>query len=172
MNYPFVFAPAEGNKKKSLYKTADTRMWRDPADPIAVAYDPAIQNGVPAPHMLPLTNYSRHYGQAVQGYAVPGAQWLPQYLMPHVPQVEEGGYMAREGGYGREGYMSRERGVVMMPAAAEQVPFNPMIPQITTHMSALQLGTAGSVSINQMVEDSSLFFYKRINSCHVIFSYI
>lgn len=151
-----------GNKKKSLYKSQDAgRMWREAGESMAaVSYDPntLAQNGVAAPHMLPtIANYGRHYGaQAVQGYAVPGAQWVPQYLVQpaaHMPQVDEtyalpmgaAGHM--NAGYKGDG--QHARGIsVMMPATADPtaVPYNPMIPQITTHMSALQLGSAGSVS--------------------------
>lgn len=47
------------------------------------------QNGVAATHMLPaatLTQYSRHYGQALPGYGVPGAHWMgAHYLVPSAP---------------------------------------------------------------------------------------
>lgn len=53
------------------------------------------QNGVPTAHMLPaatLAQYSRHYGQAVPGYSVPGAPWVTPYLVqagpPHMQQVD------------------------------------------------------------------------------------
>lgn len=53
------------------------------------------QNGVATAHMLPtatLTQYGRHYGQAVPGYSVPGAPWVTPYLVqpapPHMQQVD------------------------------------------------------------------------------------
>lgn len=53
------------------------------------------QNGVAATHMLPaatLTQYSRHYGQALPGYSVPGTPWVAPYLVhpspPHMQQVD------------------------------------------------------------------------------------
>lgn len=54
------------------------------------------QNGVAASHMLPaatLTQYSRHYGQALPGYhSVPGTPWVAPYLVqtapPHMQQVD------------------------------------------------------------------------------------
>lgn len=53
------------------------------------------QNGVAATHMLPaatLTQYSRHYGQALPGYSVPGTPWVTPYLVqtapPHMQQVD------------------------------------------------------------------------------------
>lgn len=56
-----------GNKKKNLYKNNEnTKMWRDNAEGITVAYDPsALQsNGVAGQHMMPATLGSyRHFGQ-------------------------------------------------------------------------------------------------------------
>lgn len=53
------------------------------------------QNGVATAHMLPtatLAQYSRHYGQAVPGYSVPGGPWVTPYLVqtgpPHMQQVD------------------------------------------------------------------------------------
>lgn len=52
------------------------------------------QNGVATTHMLPtaLTQYSRHYGQALPGYSVPGTPWVTPYLVqtapPHMQQVD------------------------------------------------------------------------------------
>lgn len=139
-------------------------MWRDGSENMAaVAYDPntLAQNGVAAPHMLPaaLAQYGRHYtAQAVQGY-VSGPQWLPQYVMQptaHMPQVDDGYAMPMgaathmNAGYKGDGQRSN---LVMMPAAADPsaVQFNPMIPQLTTHMSALQLGAPGSVSMRHIL---------------------
>lgn len=56
-----------GNKKKNLYKNNEnTKIWRDNAEGITVAYDPgALQsNGVAGQPMMPtaLGNY-RHFGQ-------------------------------------------------------------------------------------------------------------
>ncbi|XP_063233084.1 protein alan shepard isoform X2 [Bacillus rossius redtenbacheri] len=124
-----------GNKKRSLYKSSpDQRMWRDLNDSVVFqpggGYDPSgmAQNGVASQHVLPAAlaaQYGRHFGaQAVQGYSLPGAPWpVPQYVMPatHMAQVE------------------------MMPSAdPSSVQYGQMIPQLATHMSALQLGTTGS----------------------------
>ena len=52
------------------------------------------QNVVATTHMLPtaLTQYSRHYGQALPGYSVPGTPWVTPYLVqtapPHMQQVD------------------------------------------------------------------------------------
>lgn len=53
------------------------------------------QNGVATTHMLPataLTQYSRHYSQALPGYSVPGTPWVAPYLVhpspPHMQQVD------------------------------------------------------------------------------------
>lgn len=56
-----------GNKKKNLYKNNEnTKIWRDNAEGLTVAFDPsALQsNGVAGQHMMPaaLSNY-RHFGQ-------------------------------------------------------------------------------------------------------------
>ena len=58
------------------------------------------QNGVATTHMLPaaaLAQYSRHYGQAVPGYNVPGAPWVTPYLVqtgpPHMQQVDVSLYL-------------------------------------------------------------------------------
>lgn len=152
-----------GNKKKSMYKNQDTgRMWRDAGETMAaVTYDPnpLAQNGVATPHILPaIANYGRHYGtQTVPGYAVPGAPWVPQYLVQpaahaHMPQVDESYAMSMGAGHMNAGYKGDGQHArtisVMMPPTADPsgVQFNPMIPQLTTHMSALQLSSAGSVS--------------------------
>lgn len=127
-----------GNKKRVLFKGADQRMWRDSSEPGTwlhcgglvppggpVSYDPSAgQNGVATQHILPtLGQYGRHYSTgAVQGYQLPAPSWVPQYVMqPHMPQVE------------------------MMPSAdPSSVQYSSMIPPLTTHMSALQIGTPSS----------------------------
>ncbi|XP_066995646.2 protein alan shepard [Anabrus simplex] len=115
-----------GNKKRSMYKSPEQRMWRESGEGAPVSYDPSAmaQNGVATQHMLPaLAQYGRHYStQAVQGYSLPTGPWLPQYIMqPHVAQME------------------------MMPSAdPSSVQYSSLIPQLPTHMSALQIGTAGS----------------------------
>lgn len=129
-------------------------MWRDGTENLsAVTYDPntLAQNGVATP-MLPaaIAQYGRHYQQTVQGYPMPGTQWVPQYLMQpttHIPQVEDAYAMPMGGAHMNTGYKGdgQRSNLVMMPTADPSVQYNPMIPQITTHMSALQLGT-GPVS--------------------------
>ncbi|XP_043282903.1 protein alan shepard isoform X3 [Venturia canescens] len=117
-----------GNKKKSLYKST---IWRETGDNMTLNYDPsgAGQNGVPTAHMLPtatIAQYSRHYGQAVPGYSVPGAPWVTPYLVqtgpPHMQQVD------------------------MMPTADPSNAQYSMIPQITTQMSTLHLGTGSYIA--------------------------
>ncbi|XP_021927446.1 protein alan shepard isoform X4 [Zootermopsis nevadensis] len=155
-----------GNKKRSLYKSPDQRMWRDGGElcvfdlyqAAAVSYDPSgmSQNGVTAQHMLPaaLTQYGRHYGaQTMQSYSLPGNPWLPQYVMqpaPHITQMEDQfacqvATTSHMHSYKNENQHSR--GIsVMMPTSADpsSVQYSSMIPQLATHMSTLQLGTAGS----------------------------
>ncbi|XP_033221532.1 protein alan shepard isoform X2 [Belonocnema kinseyi] len=115
-----------GNKKKSLYKST---IWRETGDNMTLNYDASGvgQNGVATTHMLPaaaLAQYSRHYGQAVPGYNVPGAPWVTPYLVqtgpPHMQQ--------------------------MMPSADPSNPQYSMIPQLTTQMSTLHLGTGSYIA--------------------------
>ncbi|XP_024226764.1 protein alan shepard isoform X9 [Bombus impatiens] len=117
-----------GNKKKSLYKST---IWRETGENITLNYDTSGvgQNGVATTHMLPaatLTQYSRHYGQALPGYSVPGTPWVTPYLVqtapPHMQQVD------------------------MMPSADPSNPQYSMIPQLTTQMSTLHLGTGSYIA--------------------------
>ncbi|XP_024942251.1 protein alan shepard isoform X9 [Cephus cinctus] len=117
-----------GNKKKSLYKST---MWRETGDNMTLNYDASGvgQNGVATAHMLPaatLAQYSRHYGQAVPGYSVPGTPWVTPYLVqtgpPHMQQVD------------------------MMPSADPSNPQYSMIPQLATQMSTLHLGTGSYIA--------------------------
>lgn len=178
-----------GNKKKSLYKNQDTgRMWRDANETMAaVTYDPntLAQNGVATPHMLPaaIANYGRHYGtQTVPGYTMPGAPWVQQYLVPsaghpHMPQVDETYGMPMGTAHMNAGYKGdgqHARGIsVMMPATADPngVQFNPMIPQLTTHMSALQLGSAGSVILNFILFDCLYPQFICFFLCFTVYKY-
>ncbi|XP_070169288.1 protein alan shepard isoform X6 [Polyergus mexicanus] len=117
-----------GNKKKSLFKST---IWRETGENITLNYDTSGvgQNGVAATHMLPaatLTQYSRHYGQALPGYSVPGTPWVAPYLVhpspPHMQQVD------------------------MIPSADPSNPQYSMIPQLTTQMSTLHLGTGSYIA--------------------------
>ncbi|KOX68666.1 Protein alan shepard [Melipona quadrifasciata] len=116
-----------GNKKKSLYKST---IWRETGENMTLNYDTSGvgQNGVATTHMLPtaLTQYSRHYGQALPGYSVPGTPWVTPYLVqtapPHMQQVD------------------------MMPSADPSNPQYSMIPQLTTQMSTLHLGTGSYIA--------------------------
>lgn len=128
---PLLVKFADGGiKKRNIYKSQDQRMWKDGGEAAPVSYDPSgmAQNGVTTQHMLPaaLTQYGRHYGaQTMQSYSVPGNPWLPQYVMPPAPHMTQ---------------------VEMMPTSADpsSVQYGSMIPQLTTHMSTLQLSTGGS----------------------------
>lgn len=72
-------------------------LWYVLSQNITLNYDTSGvgQNGVATTHMLPaatLTQYSRHYGQALPGYSVPGTPWVTPYLVqtapPHMQQVD------------------------------------------------------------------------------------
>lgn len=128
---PLLVKFADGGiKKRNIYKSQDQRMWKDGGEAAPVSYDPSgmAQNGVTTQHMLPaaLTQYGRHYGaQTMQSYSMPGNPWLHQYVMPPTPHMTQ---------------------VEMMPTSADpsSVQYGSMIPQLTTHMSTLQLSTGGS----------------------------
>ncbi|KYN42637.1 Protein alan shepard [Trachymyrmex septentrionalis] len=117
-----------GNKKKSLFKST---IWRETGENMTLNYDTSGvgQNGVATTHMLPttaLTQYSRHYSQALPGYSVPGTPWVAPYLVhpspPHMQQVD------------------------MIPSADPSNPQYSMIPQLTTQMSTLHLGTGSYIA--------------------------
>ncbi|XP_018309938.1 protein alan shepard isoform X2 [Mycetomoellerius zeteki] len=117
-----------GNKKKSLFKST---IWRETGENMTLNYDTSGvgQNGVATTHMLPttaLTQYSGHYSQALPGYSVPGTPWVAPYLVhpspPHMQQVD------------------------MIPSADPSNPQYSMIPQLTTQMSTLHLGTGSYIA--------------------------
>ncbi|EFA07784.2 Protein alan shepard-like Protein [Tribolium castaneum] len=140
-----------GNKKKNMYKNNENaKMWRDGTEGMAVAgYDPntLAQNGVAAQHMIPaaISNFRAPYGQYA-GYA-PGAQWVPQYVMPApMPTVDDSynipGHMAP---YKSDG--QGPRGIPMMlPSPEAAVQYANVIPQLTAQMQAMQLGTGSYIS--------------------------
>ncbi|KAF4518612.1 hypothetical protein B566_EDAN009861 [Ephemera danica] len=151
-----------GNKKRSnLYKSPDQRMWgKDVGEGAPVAYDPSgvmTQNGIPT-QLLPasLGQYGRTpYGTQLQGYSMPSTPWVPaQYVMqPHLQQVEDqytcqlAATQTHSYPYKSENQHSRSISVPclqMMPSTDPAMQFSSMIPGLTTHMSALQLGTSGS----------------------------
>ncbi|XP_075237585.1 RNA binding motif single stranded interacting protein alan shepard isoform X2 [Lycorma delicatula] len=122
-----------GQKKRSTYR-GDTRIWREGSEMAHVAYYDMMmagllmQNGVATQHMLPATlaQYGRYTAaQPMSGYPIPTAQWPLQYIMqPAAP------------------HMTTQ--VDMMTQATgdpSSVQYGSVLPQITTHMSALQLGT-------------------------------
>ncbi|XP_071446428.1 protein alan shepard isoform X1 [Hetaerina americana] len=89
----------------------------------------------------------------VQGYSLPTTPWLPtQYVMqaPHMQQVEDQftcqlATQTHMHTYKNDNQHSQAGISVMMPSAdPTSVQYGSMIPQLTTHMSTLQLGTAGS----------------------------
>ncbi|XP_059472345.1 protein alan shepard isoform X4 [Neocloeon triangulifer] len=122
------FADGGNKKRNAMYKSPDQRMWaKDMGEGAPVAYDQSLmaQNGIPT-QLLPALNhqYGRPYTGQIQSYSMPNPTWMPaQYVMqPHLQQVEQ-----------------------MMPSTDPTMQFaGSMIPQLTTHMSALQLGTSGS----------------------------
>lgn len=83
-----------GSKKKNPFKSPDpnARTWRDGAEGIPVTYDPNLQqNGIGVnvgAHIgMP---YGRFSAPQVGGYAVPGSQWVPSYMMTQpIAQVDD-----------------------------------------------------------------------------------
>ncbi|KAK4873849.1 hypothetical protein RN001_013209 [Aquatica leii] len=145
-----------GNKKKNQYKNNDnSRMWRDGAEAIApVAYDPnaLAQNGVAAQHMMPATisNFSRHYGQ-MPAYAMPSAQWVPQYVMSAAPmqQVDDSYNLAAShmgAAYKNDGQPPRGVSVMLPSPEPTAVSYNHMIPQLTAQMGTMHLSTGSYIS--------------------------
>ncbi|KAK6620448.1 hypothetical protein RUM44_006849 [Polyplax serrata] len=149
-----------GNKKRTLYKTDQRGSWRDPTEVVTgapVTFDPntMTQNGVAAQHILPaaLSQYGRHYGaaQAVPSYSLQATSWVPQFVMPHphMTQVDEQ-FTCQLATPAIHGYKNDNaaRGIsVMMSSDPSPVQYGAMIPQITAHMNALQIGTPGSAYI-------------------------
>ncbi|XP_065338515.1 RNA-binding motif, single-stranded-interacting protein 1 isoform X4 [Cloeon dipterum] len=121
------FADGGNKKRNAMYKSPEQRMWaKEMGEGAPVAYDQSLmaQNGIPT-QLLPALNhqYGRPYTSQIQSYSMPNPAWMPaQYVMqPHLQQVE------------------------MMPSTDPTLQYaGSMIPQLTTHMSALQLGTSGS----------------------------
>lgn len=74
-----------GSKKKNAFKSPDPtqRTWRENAEGIPVAYDPSIsQNGIGVNVGTPIgVPYGRFNTPPVGGYAIPGSQWVPGYMM-------------------------------------------------------------------------------------------
>ncbi|XP_018330605.1 protein alan shepard isoform X2 [Agrilus planipennis] len=144
-----------GNKKKNQYKNNENaRIWRDGSDAIQqVAYDPnaLAQNGVTAQHMMPaaaISNYGRHYGQ-VSAYAMPSAPWVPQYVMSAPPlQTVEDGYNLAAASHLSAAYKGDgqpPRGMSVMLSSPEPA-YNHMIPQLTTQMGTMHIGTGSYIS--------------------------
>ncbi|XP_029834100.1 RNA-binding motif, single-stranded-interacting protein 1 isoform X9 [Ixodes scapularis] len=117
-----------GNKKRTLYKNHDHRMWRD-GEGIPLTYDQSAisQNGWcrVAQQLLPaLGSYQRTYSTApVSTYALPGATtWVhpTQYIMqaPHMTAAAQ-----------------------MIPSSLDPMThaYSPILPQLTAQMSQLQL---------------------------------
>lgn len=134
---PLLVKFADGGQKKRSPFRNENRIWREGSEVGIpnihwlkgghVAYDPTglTQNGVATPHMLPtaLAQYNRYAATQPLSYPLP-TPWLQHYVMqptPHMTQLD-----------------------MMSQADPNSVPYSSMIPQLTTHMSALQLSTPGS----------------------------
>ncbi|KAL0268228.1 UNVERIFIED_CONTAM: hypothetical protein PYX00_010256 [Menopon gallinae] len=148
-----------GNKKRTLYKNDQRGPWRDASEVATfyfqgapVSFDPnaMTQNGVTTQHLLPaaLSQYGR-YGatQAVQGYSLQATSWVPQFVMPHSQADDQ--YTCQLATPAIHSYKNENaaRGISMMSSDPSPVQYGAMIPQLTAHMNALQIGTPGSAYI-------------------------
>ncbi|XP_039430254.1 protein alan shepard isoform X4 [Culex pipiens pallens] len=141
-----------GSKKKNPFKSPDpnARTWRDGAEGIPVTYDPNMQqNGIGVnvgAHIgMP---YGRFGTPQVGGYAVPGSQWVPSYMMTQPIQQVDDQYVQMQAQhmsvgtpYKTDAVQSvQPRGVSMIMSSenpATAVPYG-MMPQLTT----LQIGSS------------------------------
>ncbi|GAB0093378.1 Protein alan shepard [Sergentomyia squamirostris] len=141
-----------GSKKKNAYKSPDpnARTWRDVTEGIPVAYDPAIpQNGVSVNVGTTIgVPYTRFGTPQVGGYALPGSQWVPGYMMaqPMAPvddqymQMTAAPHLGVSPAYKPDGVTPvQPRGISMvMSSDAAGVPYGAMMPQLAT----LQIGSS------------------------------
>ncbi|XP_025409111.1 protein alan shepard isoform X1 [Sipha flava] len=139
-----------GQKKRNTSYRSDSRLWRESENggcvrfPVQhymlqgshVGYD-GTHNGLTGTggsHVIPATlaqYVGRHYTtQALpaHGYSIPASSWLPQYVMQpapphHLAQIETPVCCQ-----------------MIQPADPGSVQYGSVIPQLATHMSALQLG--------------------------------
>lgn len=122
------FADSGLKKRTNLYRN-DVRLWPRDSDSThgTLTYEhPMTPNGV-ATSMIPAAaiQYQRFTPAGTTAPIPAGySPWVPQYMLPapHMSQVE------------------------MMPQAGDpgMTQYSSMIPQLTAHMSALQIGTTGS----------------------------
>ncbi|XP_050439956.1 protein alan shepard isoform X3 [Adelges cooleyi] len=131
-----------GQKKRNTNYRSDSRLWRENENggcvrfPVQhymlqgshVGYDGGHSGSTPGAHVLPtaLAQYvGRHYAtQALpaHGYSIPASTWVPQYVMQpapphHLAQID----------------------MIQQPDP-NSVQYGSVIPQLATHMSALQIG--------------------------------
>lgn len=116
-----------GNKKRTLYKNHEHRMWRE-GEGIPLTYDQSgiSQNGVTQQLLPALGSYQRTYSTApVSTYALhSGTTWVQptQYIMqaPHMTAAQ------------------------MIPSSLEPIThaYSHLVPQLTAQMSQLQLSSA------------------------------
>uniref|UniRef100_U5ESB6 Protein alan shepard n=1 Tax=Corethrella appendiculata TaxID=1370023 RepID=U5ESB6_9DIPT len=140
-----------GSKKKNPFKSPDpnaARTWRDVAEGVPVTYDPTLQqNGIGVnvgAHIgMP---YGRFGTPQVGGYAMPGSQWVPSYMMTQPIAPVEDQYVPMPAPHLSVGtpYKTdavggvQPRGVSMiMSSENPAVPYG-MMPQLAT----LQIGSS------------------------------
>lgn len=116
-----------GSKRRNQYKNQEHRLWQERGEGLQVAYDQSVipQNGVASQLVSPLSGYQRPYSTSVPYQLQPGTTWV------HPPQY------------------------IVQPPLAQMIPsqldpstlhYGALMPQLTTHMSQLQLSGTSYVA--------------------------
>uniref|UniRef100_A0A182SB33 Protein alan shepard n=1 Tax=Anopheles maculatus TaxID=74869 RepID=A0A182SB33_9DIPT len=138
-----------GSKKKNPFKSPDpnTRTWREGAEGIPVTYDPNMQqNGIGVnvgTHInMPYRGFST---PQVGGYAVPGSQWVPSYMMTQaIAPVEEQQYVQVPASHLSVGTPYKTDGVTPQQYISPTYPYYPTHPTSVIH--TLQMGDTEQAS--------------------------
>ncbi|CAG9817625.1 unnamed protein product, partial [Phaedon cochleariae] len=155
-----------GSKKKNLYKNNENgKLWRDGAEGLAVAYggaDGGLGNGVAGQHLMPALPNFRTYNQ------FPYGQWPIQYLMhPPLQSVEDSYNLSGHMGAPYKSDGQGPRGIpLMMPSTDTSIPFTNIIPQLTTQMGTMQLGTGSYISPQYQYYQPSILHAMPVDSEH------
>ncbi|XP_053677473.1 protein alan shepard [Anopheles nili] len=167
-----------GSKKKNPFKSPDpnTRTWREGTEGIPVTYDPNMQqNGIGVnvgTHInMPYRGFST---PQVGGYAVPGSQWVPSYMMTQaIAPVEEQQYVQVPASHLSVGTPYKTDGVTpVQPRGVSMIMSsdNPatvqygMVPQLAT----LQIGSSPILSLPQQQYISPSYPYYPTHPTSVI----
>lgn len=116
-----------GNKRRNQFKGAEQRLWHE--RPELQLYENSMsgmnhQNGVPSQLVSPISGYQRSYSTPVSPYQIP-----PSTTWVHTPQ-----------------YIVQPPLAHMIPPSLDQIQYGTLLPQITAHMSQLQLSGTSYVA--------------------------